>query len=387
MTSVQSSTLRNPVNLDECSNITPLTQVTDGARFVMQTLQVFRGKGLEFFATSKEECVHPTQRLAQLAKTRDDLSRKPSSSSSSSSKKKAEEDTEAAAALTASIGEKMETLTATLDNDIKIYDQSAITRANMIYTIKQKVTSALLDFYTDGEDLGTTVSISEFLESVIKHTPKNTEDIEKVLEKVKIRNCGNIPQILTRILDLSKARKILNQMGKTASLDDAHMIEYLRMSITLGDSMTPSPFLKIFTSLKSTTDPTTTFKTFASNFKDALIQHGNTFGLPLYESTSTTTSMACNATTSSGKKAGTGEPPLVRAARAVAYRLRDPQYHHNFPNERYCKLCLTKDHDSYDCPVSRTLYKEAGCTRGKWTDCHNNDYVPVVSDEQGLNRS
>ena len=126
-------------------------------------------------------------------------------------------------------------------------------------------------------------------------------------------------------------------MGDTASLDDAKMIDYLRMSITPGDSMTPSPFLKFFMSLYSTMDSTTTFKQFASDFKDALIQHGNTYGLPLYESTSTTTSMAANAVDSSGKKAGIRESPLVMAARAVAYRLRDLQYKHTTTSRAWWK--------------------------------------------------
>ena len=155
------------------------------------------------------------------------------------------------------------------------------------------------------------------------------------------------------------------------------------MSITTGDSMTPSPFLKIYTSLHSIADSNITFKKFASEFKDALIQHGNTYGLPLYESTSTTTSMAANAVDSSGKKAGTRESPLVMAARAVAYRLRDLQAHHNFPGmvEKYCKLCITKNHTSFECPVSKALFKETGCDRGKWTDSHNYDYKPAVSTE------
>ena len=178
--SVQPSILRNTVNLDESSTIKPLTLV-----FVTQVLQVSRSKGLEGFASSKKETVHPSLRLAQLTKTRDDLLRKPSSSSysSSSSKKKKKQDETEAAAKTATLVEHIASLSASFDNDLKIYEQSAIARGNMTFTIKQKIDPALLAFYTDGEDLGTTVSISEFLESVINNTPKKTEDIEKYWRK------------------------------------------------------------------------------------------------------------------------------------------------------------------------------------------------------------
>ena len=88
-------------------------------------------------------------------------------------------------------------------------------------------------------------------------------------------------------------------MGNTAFFEDATMIDHLRMSITTDDSMTPSPFLKIFIGLMSATDSTATFKTYASN-KDALILHGTPMGPPLYESTPTTTTTAANAVVSSG---------------------------------------------------------------------------------------
>ena len=68
-------------------------------------------------------------------------------------------------------------------------------------------------------------------------------------------------------------------MGNTAFFEDATMIDHLRMSITTDDSMTPSPFLKIFIGLMSATDSTATFKTYASN-KDALILHGTPMGPP-----------------------------------------------------------------------------------------------------------
>ena len=195
----------------------------------------------------------------------------------------------------------------------------------------------------------------------------------------KAKNCENIPQILERIQLIKRTKEILNQMGNTASFEDATMIDHLRMSITTGDSMTPAPFLKIFTGLMSTTDSTTTFKTFASCFKAALIQHGNTFGLPLYESTSSTTTMAANAVASSGNKPSSREPALVVAARTVAYKMRDVQALHNCGIEdKFCHLCLTVDHSTYTCPHARTLFKEAGC-KGKWTDSRLENYKPAVS--------
>ena len=86
---------------------------------------------------------------------------------------------------------------------------------------------------TDGEELGTTVSISEFLESVIKHTPKENEDLERLLGPVKTRNCETILQLLERILQIKRTKEILYQMGNTAFFEDATMIDHLRMMLPL----------------------------------------------------------------------------------------------------------------------------------------------------------
>lgn len=160
----------------------------------------------------------------------------------------------------AAISENINALTASLDDDSKIYDQSVVTKANILFTITNSVLPSPPQLLTDGEELGTTVSISEFLESVIKHTPKENEDLERLLGPAKAKNCETIPQILERILQIKRTKEILYQMVNTAFFEDATMIDHLRMSITTGDSMTPSPFLKIFIGLMSATDCTANSK-------------------------------------------------------------------------------------------------------------------------------
>ena len=75
------------------------------------------------------------------------------------------------------------------------------------------------------------------------------------------------------------------------------------MSIVPGGSATPSPFLRIYTDLNEKTHSTTTFKNFASIFKEALAQHAETYNIPMFESTTSTSVVSANA--AAVDKAGT----------------------------------------------------------------------------------